>query len=100
MEQRDPAWFKMISTLLDKRFTGKIDDKQACIDAFNRHNERVAKVVPADRLLVFSATQGWEPLCKALDLPIPDEPFPKANTTEEFISRVRFQSGAEPTAAH
>ena len=33
--------------------------------------------VPADRLLVWDVREGWEPLCQFMDLPIPDEPFPR-----------------------
>ena len=31
------------------------------------------------RLLVYSAEQGWEPLCAFLGLPVPATPFPKVN---------------------
>ena len=31
------------------------------------------------RLLVYSADQGWEPLCAFLGLPVPATPFPKVN---------------------
>lgn len=27
-------------------------------------------------------SEGWAPLCKMLDKPIPEEPFPKANDSE------------------
>jgi hypothetical protein len=27
---------------------------------------------------------GWAPICAALALPVPDEPFPHVNTTAEF----------------
>ena len=39
------------------------------------------------RLLVFSVDQGWEPLCKFLDVPVPSTPYPLTNTTEEFRAR-------------
>lgn len=39
---------------------------------------------PADRLLVWQTGDGWEPICDALGLAVPDEPFPHTNTTEEF----------------
>lgn len=35
--------------------------------------------IPAERLLVFHPSEGWEPLCKFLALPVPDKPFPKIN---------------------
>ena len=36
-------------------------------------------IVAKDQLLVFDVKDGWEPLCKFLDLPIPDIPFPNIN---------------------
>jgi hypothetical protein len=27
----------------------------------------------------FNVKDGWEPLCKILNVPIPDEPFPRIN---------------------
>jgi len=50
-------------------------------------NERVKATIPADRLLIFDAKDGWDPLCKFLNVPIPDEPYPRINDTNEFNSR-------------
>jgi Sulfotransferase domain len=69
-----------------KTFGGRFDE-DAMIEVFNRHNEDVKRTIPAGRLLVFDAVQGWEPICRFLDKPIPAMPFPKTNTTEEFQSR-------------
>ncbi|XP_040574328.1 uncharacterized protein [Lepeophtheirus salmonis] len=46
---------------------------------FERWNEEVKNNVPEKQLLIFNVRQGWEPLCKFLDRPIPDVPFPKTN---------------------
>jgi Sulfotransferase domain len=35
--------------------------------------------VPANKLLVYSVTEGWEPLCKFLGVPVPPTPFPRKN---------------------
>jgi len=35
--------------------------------------------VPADKLLVFSVKEGWDPLCSFLGLPKPETPFPNVN---------------------
>jgi hypothetical protein len=48
----------------------------------------VRETVPKERLLVWQASEGWAPICKALHLEIPDEPFPRVNTTEEWRARV------------
>ena len=34
------------------------------------------KVKNEEKLLFFNVKDGWEPLCKFLDLPTPKEPFP------------------------
>ncbi|MEN3951732.1 sulfotransferase family protein [Iodidimonas sp. SYSU 1G8] len=70
--------------VIENTFGGDIDDRAHAIAVYNRHNETVRKVIPADRLLVFQASDGWEPLCRFLGVPVPAAPYPKVNTTEEF----------------
>ena len=48
----------------------------------------VESYVPPEKLLKFNVAQGWEPLCKFLDLPIPEESFPRANSSQEFLDRL------------
>jgi hypothetical protein len=60
----------------------------ALIEAFIAHNEEVKRVVPADRLLVWEVTEGWEPLCEFLGVPVPDEQMPHANDRATFLGRV------------
>ena len=57
------------------------------IAVYERHNAEVKRTIPKDRLLVFEAKDGWEPLCKFLGVPVPDKPYPLMNTTEEFQAR-------------
>ncbi len=71
----------------DRVFDGRMDDKDHVIGVYERHNETVQKEVPADRLLVFQAKEGWTPLCEFLNVPVPDEDFPRVNTTEDFKNR-------------
>lgn len=62
---------------------GKALTEEQAVDAFNTHVERVRANAPADRLLVFSAGDGWGPLCDFLGVEAPvDEPFPHLNDTE------------------
>jgi hypothetical protein len=53
--------------------------KEAYIKMLLQHNENVRKFVPPDRLLEYEVSQGWEPLCEFLGVPVPDEPFPWVN---------------------
>jgi hypothetical protein len=61
------------------------------IARFNKHNASVKEVIPADRLLVFDVQQGWEPLCKFLGVPVPDEPFPHENVGTKQVEKLMGQ---------
>ena len=65
-------------------FDERMDDEGHVIRQFEAHNQSVMDRCPKDKLLVYEPGQGWEPLCEFLDVPVPDEPYPKVNTTEEF----------------
>jgi hypothetical protein len=62
-------------------------DDGALLAAYDRHNDEVRRLVPPDRLVEWQSGDGWEPLCKALRVAVPDEPFPHVNTREEFHGR-------------
>lgn len=80
-------WFEMIRDLFESRFTTQVGDRDAAIAAYEAHNAQVRATAPPERLLEWHPGDGWEPICAALDLSVPDEPFPHRNTTEEFLSR-------------
>jgi hypothetical protein len=65
-------------------FDGKFEDKAYAIEVFERHNEEVKRHVPPERLLVYEVKEGWVPLCEFLDVPEPDEPFPRLNDTAQM----------------
>ena len=52
--------------------------------AFVRRNDELKAALPAERLLVWSAKDGWEPLCEFLEVPVPDQPFPEINDSGHF----------------
>lgn len=54
--------------------------EQAC----DRYTAEVTATVPAERLLVWRITDGWEPLCDFLELAVPDEKFPHINEAARF----------------
>jgi len=62
--------------------------KENVIAAFKRHEQNVINTIPASRLLVFEAKEGWEPLCEFLDVPAPETPFPRTNSRDEFWEHV------------
>ena len=68
-------------------FSGRSDDRATAVAACEAHNAAVIAEVPSERLLVHEVGSGWEPLCAFLGLDVPDEPFPRSNSTEEFLAR-------------
>ncbi|KAJ5035646.1 uncharacterized protein L3040_008111 [Drepanopeziza brunnea f. sp. 'multigermtubi'] len=55
------------------------------------HEAYIRRVVPPERLFFFNVKDGWEPLCKILNCPVPDEPFPRANDAkamQEFFEKM------------
>jgi hypothetical protein len=77
----------MIRELLSERFTAGWRERDTAIAAYERHNQQVRDAVPAGRLLEWQPSDGWQPICAALELPVPDEPFPRENTTADFRAR-------------
>lgn len=77
-------WLATIKELLARELGAGWDDRAALEAYYERHNAEVRREAPADRLLDWRAADGWEPLCAALDLPAPAEPFPHTNTRAEW----------------
>ena len=63
---------------------------EAAAQFYNDWNAQVIKEVPADRLQVFDVKEGWEPLCKFLGVPQPDQPFPNTNDTNYQQRKLRI----------
>ena len=63
--------------------------------AMERFNEGVQQNVPADRLLVWSVSDGWEPLCEFMELPVPDTAVP-ASQRQQGIRRAHRRRVAAP----
>jgi hypothetical protein len=90
----DPRLFARIFQMVGRDiwetdFGGRFEDRDYAIEVFNRHNAEVQRAVPADRLLVYQVKEGWEPLCRFLNVPVPEgKPFPRFNDREAFRSRL------------
>ena len=68
--------------LFEKQF-GQIEKLGPKIHSL--HNAKVISENKPEDLLVFNVKEGWGPLCRFLNVPIPDNvPFPKLNDTDYF----------------
>ena len=83
---QDDPWRDMIDEMFRSRFTPALNDKAACIAAHERHVAQVRRNAPKHRLLEWSPQAGWQPLCDALGVAVPDTPFPHVNSREEFLA--------------
>lgn len=91
--QVDAQWRGYIELMQEMwQRSGLLDGEDTSDDAMaagmRRYDEEVQRTVPAHRLLVWSATDGWEPLCAFLGLPQPEAPFPRLNDSAEFARRI------------
>ena len=79
-------------------FGGRFADREHAVRVFTEHNEAVRREIPADRLLEFEVTQGWEPLCDFLGVPVPAAPFPRVNDSAAFQAHVQQRRANSPAA--
>ncbi len=90
-----PENFRLQSEMVRKAvladtFDHRFEDKAYAIEVFRRHNQEVRDAIDPARLLVFDVQEGWAPLCRFLEAPIPDEPFPRLNDSATMQAMIRL----------
>ncbi len=65
-------------------FDEKMLERDYATRVFKKHIAEVQAEIPADRLLTFELSEGWEPLCAFLGVAVPEIPFPKTNSSRQF----------------
>jgi Sulfotransferase domain len=87
-----PGWRAMWDPISARSMApGFVTDAEIAMADYEAHNARVRAEADPARLLEWQPGDGWEPLCARLDVPVPDEPFPHLNTSEEWAKH-RAQS--------
>jgi hypothetical protein len=77
--------FQLVDQVWQQDLQGRFEEKDFAIAAFNQHIEQVQQMVPSEQLLIYQVKEGWEPLCRFLDKPIPEgKPFPHLNDRASF----------------
>ena len=79
--------------MMDERFTPDWRLPDACKAAYEEHNAEVRATIDPDRLIDWQPGEGWEPICAKLGRPVPTDPFPHTNTSDDF----RVMLGLDPT---
>ena len=83
---------RLLEALIHRMDDVEPPERDAWTRGYRAHVEQVKATVTAERLLVYEVGDGWEPLCELLELPVPDEPFPRANTSASGELRRRVVS--------
>jgi len=73
--------------IFERTFEGRLEDRTDAKRVFEAHNQAVIDAIPASRLLVYQPGDGWAPICRFLDVPVPDEAFPHLNDTAWYRAR-------------
>ncbi|CAL8103922.1 unnamed protein product [Calicophoron daubneyi] len=66
-----------------------VNDDERLMKAYQNWIEDVKRTVPKEQLLVLNMAEGWAPLCKFLEVPVPKRPFPHSFEKDVFIERYK-----------
>lgn len=82
----NPALWGVIDTLIwEGDFQGRFEDKGWVRQMYEDRIAEIRERIDSDRLTVWTVGEdGWEPLARMLDVPVPQEPFPRLHDTAEF----------------
>ncbi len=78
----DDGWTRMGRGMM-MSFARDWQNESAAKDAYIAYNKHVRATAPANRLIEWRPEDGWDPICAALGLAVPDRPFPHTNTTAD-----------------
>ena len=70
-----PSFFAFLQDLKKNAIKSLTSGEHRLRQLYRKHNLYVQHVVPKENLLVWNLKDGWEPLCKFLDKPIPKGTF-------------------------
>jgi hypothetical protein len=86
----------MEKSIWEGSFHNKLEDKAHAIEVFRNHIEEVKRIVPRERLLIFEARHGWEPLCSFLNVPVPaNKPYPHRNKGAFVRQLLKYRNPAK-----
>jgi hypothetical protein len=71
------------------------DDRDEVMAGYERWLAEVRAAIAPQRLVEWQPGDGWEPICRALDLPVPDAPFPHENSTADYLARKETRAGKD-----
>jgi len=89
-------WLNMVVKVIEKSGFSMGLDFEGLAERYEAHNKAVLDLIPTEQLLVYQVSEGWEPLCKFLEVESPTMEFPRTNNREEFWDIVK--AATKPTS--
>ena len=81
----------LFRAIFDGVFTD-LDDPADVMAGYERRLVQVRAEIGPERLVEWQPADGWEPICRALGVPVPDQPFPHENTTADYLVRAEARA--------
>ncbi|VDP09081.1 unnamed protein product [Schistosoma mattheei] len=82
-------WDKLLTDSLKLAFQKEdinFDDDTMLLECYEKHIETLQENIPPTRLLIHRLGDGWEPLCRFLNVDIPANiPYPKMNQLSDMM---------------
>jgi len=74
---------EMVQKTMWDRMENRMQDRGYMLEFFNRHSTAIIDSIAPERLLVYQVSDGWQPLCDFLGVPVPRTEFPRINSRDE-----------------
>lgn len=95
---KNSPWGEMVQKTVYDTMDNRMQDRDFMVSFFNKRSEEIISTIAPERILVYRVKEGWEPLCKFLDVPVPSSEFPRINTrdeTKELIANMTSGSSGQ-----
>lgn len=87
------GWTRMGQGMMTA-FSPRWEDEESAKAAYLAYNAHVRATAPPGRLVEWSPSDGWGPICEALGVDVPSRPFPHANTTTDARAELGLDAKA------
>lgn len=82
-----------------KMFHLTFQSREKAAQFYEEWMTEVFSKIPPEDLLVYDVKQGWDPLCRFLNIPVPNVPFPRVNESADIQTAIRNMKVFSWTAA-
>jgi Sulfotransferase domain len=91
MRNNDDPMVPLFRVLFADLFTDA-DDPEDVMAGYERWLVEVRGEIAPERLIEWQPGDGWERICRALGLPVPNLPFPHENSTADYVARAEIRA--------